>query len=236
MNTSLKTCTKAYARKLNSVTVNGITNDTKRLELVQDGIIKAVKDNVTSKTKNTALSGIIRSVVVANIRTAFGDEDYFVKEFNLKAPKTSKGSYSTIDQRWGFAVHKDGKAIVLDNTTNTWISRTAANIKACGLETWEANVGTDRTLITVQPDKPESVKAKGGKGGATNAKKRKVAFKAKAAAPKFVDTFTKSYVAKLEAAIQACAVNANGKYVTSKVFHANVATLVKSLDKALKVA
>ena len=223
---TLKTCTKAYARKLNSVTVNGITNDSQRLELIQDGIIKAVKDNVTSKTKANALSGIIRSVVVANIRTAFGNESYFAKEFNLKAPKTSKGSYSTIDQRWGFAVHKDGKSIVLDNTTNTWISRAAANIKACGLETWEAEVSTDRTLITVQPAS-KSVNP-GGKGGAN--KKRTTA------APKFVDTFTKGYVAKLEAAIAACAVNANGKYVTSKVFNANVATLVKSLDKALKVA
>ena len=225
---TLKTCTKAYARKLNSVTVNGITNDSQRLELVQDGIIKAVKDNVTSKTKASALSGIIRSVVVANIRSAFGDEDYFVKEFNLKAPKTSKCSYSTIDQRWGFAVHKDGKSIVLDNTTNTWISRTAANIKACGLETWESKVATDRTLITVQPESAKGGKAKGGKAKGGKAKAN--------TCPKFVDTFTKAYVAKLEAAVAACAVNANGKYVTSKVFNANVATLVKSLDKVLKVA
>jgi len=219
MNTSLKTCTKAYARKLNSVTVNGITSDTARLALVQDGIIKAVKDNVTSKTKNTALSGIIRSVVVANIRTAFGDEDYFVKEFNLKAPKTSKGSYSTIDQRWGFAVHKDGETIVLDNTTNTWISRTAANIKRIGLAKWEAQVDKNRDLITVQPE--------GAKG-----RKSKTARKT----PLFVSKLTKSYTDKLEAAIQACAVNENGKYVTSKVFNDNVSALIKTLDKALKVA
>jgi hypothetical protein len=152
MNT-FKTCTKAYARKLHSVTVNGITNDQARLSLVQDGIIKAVKDNVTTKTKAKDISGIIRSVVVANIRLAFGDDPVWEAEFNLKAPKTSKGSYSTIDQRWGFAVHKDGTTCVLDNTTATWISRTAANIRKIGLEAWESKVDDDRSLITVQPPK-----------------------------------------------------------------------------------
>ena len=107
---------------------------------------------------------------------------------------------------------------MLDNTTATWISRTVSNIRRDGLEAWELGVDSNRDLITVQAKSDR-------KPTASKPKARKQ--------PKFVGTFVDGYVAKLTESIEACAVNSNGKYVTSAVFNDNVKALMVKLDKAL---
>ena len=216
MTTSIILAPKNLRGKMVSATNGIVTNTDTVRETLSAMIIHAVKHNVTDKTKAGSISGIIQQALRGNLAEAFKDQPYFKPGFNLEAPKTSKGAYGLKDNRYPFALRKDG-TMILRPTWQCAASRTKAWIISLGLVQWEAKAPTDHKLTT-QP-LPSTTKS-------STSKARK--------APLFGAKVATTYADAIEAKITACLAGEKaGTYVTKAVFDKRVAKLLAALDIAL---